>query len=145
MSSEPYGVDSRSSEPSRLEPSRSVPELFTSVIGQISTLFRQEVRLARAEVGEKISHAGGAIVPLAAGAGMLLGTLILLLFALVSLLVYFDIPVGWSQLIVAIVAAVIGYALIRSGMSRLNTTNLMPERTAEQLSRDAQVAKEQVR
>lgn len=140
MSSEPYGVD-----PRHPEPSRSVPELFSSVIGQISTLFRQEVRLARAEVGEKISHASGAITPLGAGAGMLLGTLILLLFALVSLLVYFGIPVGWAQLVVAILAAVIGYTLIRSGISRLNATTLMPERTAEQLSRDAQVAKEQVR
>jgi len=140
MSSEPYGVD-----PRHPEPNRSVPELFSSVIGQISTLFRQEVRLARAEVGEKISHASGAITPLGAGAGMLLGTLILLLFALVSLLVEFGIPVGWSQLIVALLAAVIGYALIRSGISRLNATTLMPERTAEQLSRDAQVAKEQVR
>ncbi|NKE44283.1 phage holin family protein [Roseomonas frigidaquae] len=142
MSSDPYGVDPRHAAH---DTGRSVPELFTTVIGQISTLFRQEVKLARAEVGEKISHATGAITPLGAGAGMLLGTLILLLFALVSLLVHFGVPVGWSQLIVAIVAAVIGYALIRSGISRLNTTNLMPQRTAEQLSRDAQVAKEQVR
>ncbi|WP_439596425.1 phage holin family protein [Falsiroseomonas sp.] len=124
---------------------RSLPELFSTVIGQISTLFRQEVQLARAEVGEKISHASGAVTPLGAGAGLLLGALILLLFALVSLLVHFGVPLGWSQLIVALVAALLGYALIRGGVSKLNTTNLMPQRTAEQLSRDARVAKEQVR
>jgi hypothetical protein len=124
---------------------RSLPELFGTVITQISTLFRQEIQLARAEVGEKVGHAAGAITPLAAGAAMLLGTLILLLFALVSLLVHFDVPVGWSQLIVAVFAALVGYLLIRSGLNRLSTSNLVPERTAEQLSRDAQVAKEQVR
>jgi len=131
--------------PDRPANDRSLPELFSTVIGQISTLFRQEIQLARAEMGEKVGHAAGAIAPLAAGAAMLLGTLILMLFALVSLLVHFDIPVGWSQLIVAVVAALVGYMLIRSGLNRLNTSNLVPSRTAEQLSRDAQVAKEQVR
>ncbi|MBU8539313.1 phage holin family protein [Falsiroseomonas tokyonensis] len=124
---------------------RSLPELFGVAIDQISTLFRQEVQLARAEVGEKISQTTGAITPLGAGAGMLLGALILLLFALVSLLVQLGVPIGWSQLIVGLVAALLGYALIRGGVSKLNTTSLMPHRTAEQLSRDAQVAKEQVR
>ena len=34
--------------------------------------------------------------------------------------------------------------LIRGGLSQLKTSNLVPTRTATQLSRDAQVAKEQV-
>jgi putative superfamily III holin-X len=124
----------------------SVPELLTTALGQVSTLFRKEVQLARAEIGEKAGQAAGAVVPLAAGGAMLLGALILLLFALVSLLVrLFDIPLGWSQLIVAVLAAGLGYALIRGGLSQLKTSNLMPSRTAEQLSRDAQAAKEQVR
>jgi hypothetical protein len=127
------------------ERDRSVPELFSTVIGQISTLFQKEVQLARAEMSEKFGQAAGAITPLAAGGGLLLGALILLLLALVSLLVSFGIETGWSRLIVGVLAAIIGYALIRSGLSRLKTSNLMPNRTAEQLSRDAQVAKEQVR
>lgn len=125
-------------------PDRSVPELFGSVIGQISTLFRKEIQLARAEVSEKLSHATGAITPLAAGGGLLLGALILLLFALVSLLVYFGIPIGWAQLITGLVAALGGYLLIRAAISQLKTSNLTPNRTAEQLSKDVQVAKEQV-
>ena len=44
-----------------------------------------------------------------------------------------------------IVRPVAGYGLLRSGLSQLKMSNLMPERTAEQISRDAQVAKEQVR
>src|SRR5690349_13856969 len=124
---------------------RSVPELFSSVVSQISTLFRKEIQLARAEMGEKFGQAAGAITPLAAGGALLFGALIILLFALESLLVHFGIAIGWSRLIVGIVAALAGYALLRSGLSQLKTSNLMPERTAEQLSRDAQVAKEQVR
>jgi Putative Actinobacterial Holin-X, holin superfamily III len=123
---------------------RSIPELFTTAIGQISSLFRKEVQLARAEIGEKFGQAAGAITPLAAGSGLLLGALILLLLALVSLLVHLGVSVGWSQLIVGVVAALVGYVLIRSGLSQLKTSNLIPSRTAEQLSRDAQVTKEQV-
>ena len=127
------------------ERDRSVTDLFGSAIGQISTLFRKEIQLARAEMGEKLGEAAGAATPLAAGGGLLLGALILLLFALSSLLVHFGVPVGWSQLIVGVVAAIGGYALIRGGLSHLKATNLVPQRTAEQLSRDAQVAREQVR
>ncbi len=127
------------------ERDRSVADLFGNAIGQISTLFRKEVQLARAEMSEKLGEAAGAVTPLAAGVGLLLGALILLLFALVSLLVRFGIATGWSQLIVGVAAALLGYALIRSGLSHLKTSNLVPTRTTTQLSRDAQVAKEQVR
>ena len=124
----------------------SVPELLGSALGQVSTLFRKEIQLARAEMGEKFGQAAGAIVPIAAGAAVLLGVLILLLFALASLLVrLFDLATGWAQLIVAVVFALVGYLLVRSGLSTLKTSNLVPERTAEQVSRDAQVVKEQVR
>ncbi len=123
----------------------SVPELISAALNQVSTLFRKEIQLARAEMGEKVSQVTGAITPLVAGGGLLLGAVVVLLLALVSLLVSFGISVGWSQLIVGVAAALIGYLLINSGLSRLKATNLMPNRTAEQLSRDAQVAKEQVR
>jgi hypothetical protein len=126
------------------ERDRSVTDLFGSAIGQISTLFRKEVQLARAELGEKLGDAAGAVTPLAAGGALLLGALIVLLFALVSLLVRFGLATGWAELIVGLVAALGGYVLIRGGLSQLKTSNLVPTRTTTQLSRDAQVAKEQV-
>src|SRR5829696_5740991 len=91
------------------ERDRSVTDLFGNAIGQISTLFRQEVKLARAEISEKLGDAAGAITPLAAGGGLLLGALIVLLFALVSLLVSFGIAQGYAELIVGVVAALAGY------------------------------------
>lgn len=124
---------------------RSVPELFSSVVGQISTLFRQEIQLARTEMGEKVGQATGAIVPLAAGGAVLLGALIMLMFALASLVSSFGISHGWAELIVGVGFAVLGYVLLRGGLAQLKTSNLMPERTAQQLSRDVQVVKEQVR
>jgi len=127
------------------ESNRSVPDLFNTAIGQVSTLFRKEIQLAQAEMSEKFGQAAGAIAPLAGGAGLLLASLVVLLFSAVSLLTWLGLAAGWSRLIVAVVFALIGYGLVRMGMSQLKVSNLMPERTAEQLSRDAETAKEQVR
>ncbi len=124
---------------------RSVPELFTNAVAQVTTLFRQEVQLARAEMSEKFGQAAGAIPQLGAGVAMLLGaTLLLLLAAAASVSRLLHIAPGWGLLIVGVVAALLGWLLIRTGLSQLKASNLVPERTAEQLARDAQVAKEQV-
>lgn len=124
---------------------RSLPDLVGGLLGQVSTLLRQEVQLARAEVGEKAGRAATAILPLGAGAALLMAALVVLLLAAVSGLVrYADLAQGWAQLVVALAAALLGYLLVRAGTAQLSTSNLMPERTAEQLSRDARMAKEQV-
>jgi hypothetical protein len=96
-------------------------------------------------MGEKASEAGSAIPGIAGGAGLAFGGMILLLFAAAAgISAWFELASGWSFLIVGLLAAIIGYALARAGLSRLKATNLTPHRTAEQLSRDAQAAKEQV-
>jgi hypothetical protein len=123
---------------------RSLPELFGNLVSQLSTLFRKEVQLARAEMGEKVGQATGSVALLAAGGVLLLAALIILLEAVVAFVASFGVPVPWARLIVAVVVALVGYALVRSGMSGLKASNLVPNRTVEQLSRDAAVAKEQV-
>lgn len=124
---------------------RSAADLFGTVVTELSTLFRKEVQLARAEVGEKAGEAAGALASIAMGGVLLLAALIILLQALVAFLIYAGIPVAWAQVIVFAVVAVIGYSMLRAGMNRLKASNLVPNRTAEQLSRDAAVVKEQVR
>src|SRR4051794_12817808 len=118
---------------------RSTPDLFSSVVSQLSLLFRQEVRLARAEVGEKVAQAATSMAFIAAGGVLLLAALIILLQAAVTFLVYAGVAIGWAQLIVCIVTAIVGFALVRSGVAKLNVSSLTPTRTAEQLGRDASV------
>jgi hypothetical protein len=125
-------------------PGRSMPELFGDVVSELSSLFRKEVQLARAEMGEKLGSLTGAITPIVAGGVVMLAALIVLMFSVVSLLVYLGVPVGWSQLIVGLGFVLIGYLVLNSGLSRLKATSLVPARTTEQLSRDARVVKEQV-
>jgi hypothetical protein len=123
-----------------------VPQLLADMLNELTSLFRKEIQLARAEMGEKASEAGGAIPGIAGGGALALGGLIMLLMAAAAGIARaFDLAPGWGLLIVGVLAALLGYALVRGGLSKLKATNLTPTRTAEQLSRDAEAAKEQVR
>ena len=125
---------------------RTVTDLFGDLSRQVSALFRNEVRLARAELSERMGAAGGAVAMLAAGAVLAVAALIVLLFALVTWLVEaFEVSPALAALIVGVVVALAAYGLVRVGLSRLKARNLAPRRTVEQLSRDAAVAKESFR
>ena len=126
-------------------PSRSVPELLGDLVGQISGLFRKEVQLARAEIGEKLGQAIGGIAFIAVGGVLLLASLIVLLQAVVHLVIAAGLPPWAANLVVAVVVALVGYLLLRGGIGRLNASSLAPRRTMEQISRDAAIVKEQVR
>jgi putative superfamily III holin-X len=118
---------------------RSVGELVGEVTKDISTLLRQEVELAKAEVREEASKVatasgmfGGAGV-----AGLLLAVFasLALMFALGAVL-----PLGWAALIVAVLWAVVGLVLYALGRSRLRSVRA-PERTVQTLKEDVQWAK----
>ena len=124
---------------------RSVPELLGDLLDQSSTLIRKEIQLVRAEMGEKISTVGASGVAIGGAAVLLLGAVILLLHSLASFLVVLGVPPALAQLIVGLAAALGGYLVLRGALTQLKASNLTPERTTTQLSRDAAAVKEQVR
>jgi Putative Actinobacterial Holin-X, holin superfamily III len=124
---------------------RSLKDLFADLSNSITTLFRKELQLVRAETSEKVTQVGVAVGSIAGGAILALAALIVLLQALILGLTEAGIPAGWASLIVGVVVAVIAYILIHKGTSDLKASNLAPTRTVDSLKRDAQVAKEQVR
>ena len=124
---------------------RSLKDLLADLTDSITTLFRQEIQLARAETSEKITQVGVAIGAIAGGAILALAALIVLLQALVIGITEAGVPPGWASLIVGVVVAIIAYVLIHKGTSDLKASNLAPDRTMSSLKRDAQVVKEQVR
>ena len=123
---------------------RSLKDLLGDLSGNITTLFRKEIQLARAETSEKISQVGYAIGSIAGGAILALAALIVLLQALVIGITEAGVPAGWAALIVGVVVAAIAYGLIHKGTSDLKAGNLAPTRTMDSIKRDAHVAKEQV-
>ena len=124
---------------------RSITDLLGDLSGNVSTLMRKEIQLARAETSEKVGQAMTAVGSILGGAVLALAALIVLLQALVIALTNAGIPAGWAALIVGVIVAGIAYALIHKGTSDLKAHNLAPERTIDSLKQDAQTLKEQTR
>ena len=124
---------------------RSLKDLLADLTESITTLFRQEIQLARAETSEKITQVGVAIGAIAGGAILALAALIVLLQTLVIGITEAGVPAGWASLIVGVIVAIIAYVLIHKGTNDLKASNLAPNRTMGSLKRDAQVVKEQAR
>lgn len=124
-------------------PQRPLSELFTTMTTELSTLFRQEVELAKVEVKQEASKAGQAVGMLAAAAiAALIGVLLLAMALSFGLADLFDISTFWGFLIVGLLIAVVAAVLAKSGQKRLQTVNPKPEQTIESLQQDAQTIKE---
>ncbi len=123
----------------------STPSLFADALSQMTALFETEIRLVRSEISEKLTQAVTAVGVLAVSAVLLLAAIILLLEGVVQLLIAF----GWqpyaANFLVGIVIAVLGGIAVYLAMRGLSAKNLAPSRTMNQLGKDAQVVKEQVK
>ena len=106
----------------------SVGELLSDITADLSTLMRQEVELAKAELKQSATRAGK-------GAGMLAGAGVAGHFVLlfVSIAVWWGIGDatghGWSALIVAALWAVIAAVLGLTGRGELKTVPGVPRTT----------------
>jgi len=122
---------------------RSLGELFSELSRQTSTLIRQEVALAKAEMKQKGSEVGKDVGMLAAG-GLLAYAGLLALIATVIIILAEFMPWWLSALIVSLVVLAVGGLLVQRGMSALKATNMAPEQTIETLKEDKEWAKKQL-
>lgn len=127
---------------------KSLPSLFSELTTETVDLIRQEIALARSEISQKVSTAQTAITSVAIGAAILLAGLFIILQAVVAgveMLLPPDLAPWLAPLIVGLVIAVIGYAMLKGGSSKLKPDNLMPHHTIDSLKRDKAVAQERTR
>jgi hypothetical protein len=110
--------------------SASVGELLGEVTQDLSTLMRQELALAKAEVkeeGVKAAKAGGML-----GAAGFAGYMVLLFASIAAWWGLAEVmSPGWAALIVTAIWAVIGAVLFAVGRQRMREVNPKPERTVE--------------
>ena len=105
---------------------RSLGELISEVTEDLSTLMRQELELAKAELQQSATRAGK-------GAGMLGGAAIAGYFVLLflSVAVWWAIGsatgLGWSALIVAVIWAIIAAVLATVGRNSLKSIRGIPK------------------
>jgi uncharacterized membrane protein YqjE len=123
---------------------RSVPELVADAFNQFAKLIRNEIQLAKAEMSAKATQAAIGAAFLAVAGLVSIAALVLALMALAALLI----QIGWSAPLSYLAAAIVGVLLSVVcgwlGMNRLKPENLTPNRTIEQLRRDASAVKEHV-
>jgi hypothetical protein len=115
---------------------RPLGELIGDITDDLTSLFRQEVALAKAEVrqeGKKVAS-GGARLAGAGAAGLVAA--ILLSFAVVYALAEV-MHIGWAALIVGALWAIAAMALQASGRRILRTVAPLPE-TTETIKENAQ-------
>ncbi|HEY5048337.1 MAG TPA: phage holin family protein [Rhizomicrobium sp.] len=123
---------------------RSIATVISDLLGEFTALFRNELRLARVEAGQKLGLLGAGIGLIAGGGAVLFAGFIVLLQAAVDQLADSGISRPLAALIVAVVAMVAGLVVVLIGKSRFKPANLAPSKTVHQLQRDAEVVKYQV-
>jgi xanthine/uracil permease len=128
----------------QLRDERSLGDLFSDLSRETSTLVRQEVQLAKAELTQSATEAARGIGMLVAGGAVAYAGLLFLLLAIVFGLI----EAGWdpwlSALAVGLVVVAVGAVLVLRARESLKPANLAPRRTVETLKEDQEWAKEQI-
>ena len=128
----------------QLREERSLGDLFSDLSRETTTLVRQEVQLAKAELTQSATEAARGIGMLVAGGAVAYAGLLFLLLAIVFGLI----EAGWdawlSALVVGLVVVAIGAVLVLRARESLKPANLAPRRTVETLKEDQEWAKEQI-
>jgi hypothetical protein len=124
---------------------RPLTSVLTQVVSDIAYLLQTEIRLARAEVNEKVSLLASSGKLLAVGSVLVLAGLIVLLLAIVAWLTVAGMPEEWALTLVGGVVLIAGLVLAMKGSRGLSGPALKPQRTLDQLRADVSIVKEQVR
>lgn len=126
----------------RLEGSQqNIGALIGSVAKDIQDLVLGEVRLARAELDQKLRRVIMAAIWLVGGALLAFVGLVVILQG-VALALALALPDWAAFLIVGVAIVVIGALLARSGLAMLSLKALSPDRTIASLQKDTRIVKE---
>jgi Flp pilus assembly protein TadB len=142
--SEQYHPPGSAAQPGVEPTEASVGSLVTEVTRDLTTLFRQELELAKAEIKEEVGKAGKG-AGLLGGAGFA-GYLVLLFLSLALMFgLWAWMPLGWAALIVAVLWGIVAAVLYARGRRSLREVSPKPERTIETMKEDVEWAKTRTR
>ncbi len=128
---------------SRPDGSHGLGELLGNVATDIQELVRGEVRLARAELDQKLDRVLMAAIWLIGGALVAFAGLVVILQGIAAALALV-LPTWAASLIVGVLIVATGALFARSGLAMLSLKTLTPGRTASSLQKDVRVVKEHI-
>jgi uncharacterized membrane protein YqjE len=123
---------------------RSVSDVLQDIVGNLQQIIRNEFRLARVEINEKVARAKQPATILASGVVIGLYGFGFLLLALVYAL-SIVIPPWLAALLVSIVLAIGAAILVVSGRNALKQVDPVPEKTVQTVKENVQWAKERIK
>lgn len=138
MATTPYGSTPVSSPMNGDRESQSAFALLRRLVDELTTLIRQELSLATAEISRsmRVMLTGAASIA-AGGAVLFMGCLALLAAAVLGLA---TVLAPWlAALVIGAAVTLIGAVLVMVGVRSLDPSTLKPSRTAESLRRDKDV------
>jgi hypothetical protein len=122
---------------------RTIGELFGEFSQDMTLLVRQEIRLARTEMGEKASAISKRLTSVIAGGVVAyIGSLAIVAGIILLLTQVVGIPAWVSALLVGAAMAVGGFVTLKSGLRQLKNIDPAPRRTVETIKDDVRWAKE---
>jgi len=110
----------------------------------MGVLVRQEVGLATTEMTHKATRVGQELSILAIGGLVAYAGFLAILAAIIIALAEAGLPWWLAALVVGALVTIVGYVLVRRGLSSLKRTDLAPRATMQTLKEDTQWAKEQM-
>jgi uncharacterized membrane protein YqjE len=116
-------------------------ELIGTLTTDIQDLVRGEIKLARAELDEKLNRVLMAAIWLIGGALVAFAGLVVVLQGIAAALALV-LPTWAASMLIGVAIIVIGAVFARSGLAMLSLKTLTPDRTAANLQKDARVVKE---
>ena len=124
---------------------RTLGEMFAELSRETRTLVQQELQLAKTELTEKASRMGKGAGLIVGGGLIAYGGLLAIIAAMVLIMIALGVPPWAAALVGGVIAAGIGYLLIRSGLAALKPKEFMPRKTIDTLKEDAQWLKTQAK
>ncbi|HTK73943.1 MAG TPA: phage holin family protein [Gemmataceae bacterium] len=118
---------------------RSVTSLVSGIVNDAQTLMQQQLALFREEIHTDLRKTKEAVTALAAGgavAALAVGPFVFMLIALLHELALW--PWWASALLVGVVFAIVGGALIAVGVQRFRSFNPLPDQSVEALKENLQ-------
>jgi hypothetical protein len=117
---------------------RSLGELFSDLSQQTAELIRQEMRLAKAELSDKLSDVGKHMAMIAAAAVFGLAALMAVTAGIVLLLVKVGVEPWLAAVITAVVMGIVAFLLAQSGIAALRKKSIAPVETMDSLKETTQ-------
>lgn len=138
MATNPYASAPTAGAGNGEREAQSAIGLLRRLTDELSTLLRQELALATAEIARSLRLMLGAAASVAAGGAVLYAGLLAMLAA--AILGLATVLQPWlASLVIGAAVAFIGLVLVLAGVRSLDPSTLKPSRTAQSLRRDKDV------